>query len=234
MDYIDFVAGQTGENFWFKGKRELIDTLMRYATGNNLKILNIGAGTGADLDILHKYGDIYVIDTNQRALNLIPEDMCFEKKECDATKLDYPENFFDIICSFDVFEHIENDSKAVSEILRVLKKGGHLFFTVPAFQMLFSAHDKALLHFRRYNRKSLLYLLRAFQDINMSFWNSSLFFPLSILRILKKKSKPQTDYFNLPKFLEQFFLRLLRIENYLIAKGFKIPLGLSLVGSCKK
>ena len=234
MDYIDFVAGQTGDNFWFKGKRELIDVLMRNVTGNDLKILNIGAGTGADLDVLQKYGNTYVIDVNQRALNLIPENMCFEKKECDAANLEYPENFFDCVCSFDVFEHVENDLKAVSEILRVLKKGGFLFFTVPAFQILFSAHDKALLHFRRYNRKSLYYLLNSFQDIKMSFWNSSLFFPLSILRILKKKSKPQTDYFSLPKFIEQFFLRLLRIENHLIAKGYKIPLGLSLVGYCRK
>ncbi|MHA1987381.1 MAG: class I SAM-dependent methyltransferase [Promethearchaeota archaeon] len=234
MDYIDFAAGQTGENFWFKGKRELIDTLMKNIEGDNLKILNIGAGIGADLDILNKYGDIYVIDINQRALNLVPEHLCVEKKECDATKLDYPENFFDIVCSFDVFEHIENDSQAVSEILRVLKKGGFLFFTVPAFQILYSAHDRALLHFRRYNTKTLHYLLSAFHDIRMSYWNSSLFFPLSILRILKKKSKPQTDYFNLPKFLERFFLRLLRIENYIIAKKFKIPLGLSLVGSCRK
>ena len=80
MDYIDFVAGQTGENFWFKGKRELIDILMRNITGKDLKILNIGAGTGADLEVLTKYGNIYAIDINQLALDLIPENICFEKK----------------------------------------------------------------------------------------------------------------------------------------------------------
>jgi len=234
MDYIDFVAGQTGDNFWFKGKRELIDVLMGKVTGNDLKILNIGAGTGADLDVLHKYGNIYVIDVNQRALNLIPENMCFEKKECDATNLDYPDNFFDIVCSFDVFEHIKNDKKAVLESHRVLKKGGLLLLMVPAFDFLFSAHDKALLHYRRYSKKKLYELLRIFKYEYLSYWNSILFIPLSILRILKKRSKPKTDYFNLPYVLEKAFLNFLRIENKLIMKDYRLPFGLSLVGVYRK
>lgn len=234
MDYKDFISGQTGENFWFKGKKELIDILMKNSKEKNLNLLNIGAGTGADLDVINKYGNVYLIDINQEALNLIPEKMYFEKKICDATELTYPDNFFDIVCSFDVFEHIKNDFKAVREIKRVLRKDGLLFFTVPAFNFLFSAHDKALHHFRRYNKKSLYNLLKNFKEIRVSFWNSSLFLPLSILRILKKRSIPHTDYFNLPNFLERTFLSLLRFENRFIDRGFKIPIGLSLVGFCRK
>ncbi len=234
MDYIDYIEGQTEQNFWFKSKKRLINILLLKMNLKNLKILNIGAGTGADLDILNHYGDIFICDINKRALNLIPKDLFKEKKVCSATNLQYPDEQFDVVCSFDVFEHIEDDKKVVTEVYRVLKKGGFLFFTVPAFNFLFSAHDKALKHVRRYNKKTMYQLLNNFRDIEISYWNSFLFIPFAILRFLKKKSKPKTDYFNLPSLIEKVFLKILTVENRIIKNGYKLPLGLSLIGYCKK
>ena len=234
MDYKDFIAGQTEQNFWFRGKKNLINVLMSKVKGKTLKILDIGAGTGIDLKILNKYGDVYVIDINQKALDLIPENLYIEKKLCDVRNLSYPDEYFDVVCSFDVFEHVEEDFKAVSEVRRVLKKGGYLVFTVPAFQFIFSSHDKALNHFRRYSEITILNLLRNFKKIKISYWNSLLFLPVSLMRIMKKRSEPKLDFFNLPNLLEKIFVRLLKIENRLINSGFKLPFGLSLVGYCIK
>lgn len=234
MDYRDYIDGQTGEQFWFKGKKDLINILMNKIGQTNLKILNIGAGTGVDLEIMNRFGNIYIIDVNKKALDLIPSNLYSEKKVCDATALPYPNDFFDIVCSFDVFEHIKNDEKAVLEAHRVLKKNGHFLITVPAFNFLFSAHDKALLHYRRYSKKKLYELLRIFKYEYLSYWNLILFIPLSILRILKKRAKPKTDYFNLPSLLEKTFLNFLRIENKLIMKDYRLPFGLSLVGVYRK
>ncbi|GAG73376.1 unnamed protein product [marine sediment metagenome] len=234
MDYRDYIDGQTGEQFWFKSKKDLINILMNKIGRKNLKILNIGSGTGVDLEIMNRFGNIYIIDINKKALDLIPSNLYSEKKVCDATALPYPNDFFDIVCSFDVFEHIENDKKAVLEAHRVLKKNGLLLLMVPAFNFLFSAHDKALLHYRRYSKKKLYDLLRIFKYEYLSYWNSILFIPLSILRILKKRAKPKTDYFNLPSLLEKAFLNFLRIENKLIMKDYRLPFGLSLVGVYRK
>jgi len=234
MDYRDYIDGQTGEQFWFRSKKDLINILMNKIGRKNLKILNIGAGTGVDLEIMNRFGNIYIIDVNKKALDLIPSNLYSEKKVCDATALPYPNEFFDIVCSFDVFEHIKNDKKAVLEAHRVLKKGGLLLLMVPAFNFLFSAHDKALLHYRRYSKKKLYELLRIFKYEYLSYWNSILFIPLSILRILKKRAKPKTDYFNLPTLLEKAFLNFLRIENKLIMKDYRLPFGLSLVGVYRK
>ena len=234
MDYRDYIDGQTGEQFWFRCKKDLINILMNKIGLKNLKILNIGAGTGVDLEIMNQFGNIYVIDVNKKALDLIPSNLYHEKKVCDATALPYPNDFFDIVCSFDVFEHIKNDKKAVLEAHRVLKKQGHLLLMVPAFNFLFSAHDKALLHYRRYSKKKLYELLRIFKCEYLSYWNSILFFPLSLLRILKKRAKPKTDYFDLPSLLERTFLNFLRIENKLIMKDYRLPFGLSLVGVYRK
>jgi len=234
MDYKDYIDGQTGEQFWFKSKKDLINILFNKIGRKNLRILNIGSGTGADLEIMNRFGNIYIIDVNKKALDLIPSNLYYEKKVCDATALPYPNDFFDIVCSFDVFEHIKNDKKAVLEAHRVLKKNGWLLLMVPAFNFLFSAHDKALLHYRRYSKKKLYDLLRIFKYEYLSYWNSILFIPLSILRILKKRAKPKTDYFNLPSLLEIVFLNFLRIENKIIMKDYRLPFGLSLVGVYKK
>ncbi len=234
MDYRDYIDGQTGEQFWFKSKKDLINILMNKIGRRNLKILNIGAGTGVDLEIMNRFGNIFIIDVNKKALDLIPSNLYFEKRVCDATALPYPNDFFDIVCSFDVFEHIKNDKKAVLEAQRVLKKKGLLLLMVPAFNFLFSAHDKALLHYRRYSKKKLYELLRNFKCEYLSYWNSILFIPLSILRLLKKRAKPKTDYFNLPSLLEKAFFNFLRIENKLIMKDYRLPFGLSLVGVYRK
>jgi len=234
MDYKDYIDGQTGEQFWFRSKKDLINILLNKIGRKNLKILNIGAGTGVDLEIMNLFGNIYIIDVNEKALDLIPSNLYSEKRVCDATALPYPNDFFDIVCSFDVFEHIKNDKKAVLEAHRVLKNRGLLLLMVPAFNFLFSAHDKALLHYRRYSKKKLYELLSIFKYEYLSYWNSILFIPLSILRILKKRAKPKTDYFNLPSLLERAFLNFLKIENRLILKEYRLPFGLSLVGVYRK
>lgn len=236
MDYKDLQAGQTEENFWFKGKNGLISVLMKKVCGDNanLKILNIGAGTGSDLKILNRFGTVHVIDVNEEALSIIDSDLYYEKKIADACNLPYADNFFDIVVSFDVFEHIEDDKRAASEVYRVLKDKGSLVFTVPAFQCLFSSHDSALEHQRRYGKKKLRELLCDFQSVRIFFWNSLLFFPIAALRLLRARSKPSIDKIVLPAWLNKLFFFVLSFDNVLIERGVSMPFGLSLVGYCLK
>ncbi len=236
MDYKDYQAGQTSTNFWFKGKNNLIDILMSKISekGKRLKILNIGAGTGENLKILNKYGDNYLIDINKNALNLIDEHLCIEKRVADACKLPYQDGFFDIAVSFDVFEHISNDKKAILEAHRVLKKGGGLVFTVPAFNFLFSSHDKALGHKRRYNKKMLKELLEEFKNLKLHYWNFLLFLLIAPVRLIKRNSKPKIDHLKLPESINSFLYFILNIENRCIKYEIPLPFGLSIVGFCKK
>ena len=235
MDYKDKVAGQTNEHFWFKAKKDLIDTLMQKACQNkrNLKILSIGVGTGDDLDILSKYGQNYITDVDEHSLSIIDSSLYLEKRVSDACMLPYQDNFFDVVISCDVFEHIDNHTKAASEVYRVLKADGALVFTVPAFQFLFSSHDVALQHFRRYNKKGIQSLLNQF-DSNIYFWNSILFLPMAITRIINKNSEPKVDHGNVPTWLNTIFFYLLKIDNFLIKRNLSMPIGLSLVGYCFK
>ena len=232
MDYKDLQSGQTKDNFWFKAKNELVEVLMKKACKGRrqLKILNLGAGTGEDLDILSAYGRTYVIDIDEAALSVVDSRLCEEKRVSDACSLPYEDSFFDVVVSFDVLEHIKNDHKAVSEIHRVLKKGGALVFTVPAFQFLFSSHDKILQHQRRYCKGSITDLLSQFIDLKIFFWNSLLFWPIALMRLVKRRSKPQLDHMNLPGWANALFFHVLKVDNSLIRQGVSMPVGLTMAG----
>ena len=236
MDYKDIQAGNSNNHFWFKAKCDLVATLLEQVSAGRtgLKILSLGAGTGDDLEILNRYGRVHVVDIDQRALALIDDHACAEKRCEDASALSYEDNFFDIVVACDVFEHIADDHRAMAHVYRVLKKGGVVIFTVPAHQWLFSAHDRALKHYRRYSKKALKGLMRDFPVITLSYWNSLLFIPAALKRLSERWSKQQVNTARLPRILNSFCYRLLSIDNVLIKKQISLPVGVSLVGFCRK
>jgi len=238
MDYKDIEAGHSS-SFWVRAKEDLTHrllskTLKKNKKVSNLKILNLGAGTGEDLEILNKFGDVYVIDINKKALDLIKEGQYVEKKVCDACNLIYSDNFFDVVISLNVFEHIDKDRLAIKEAYRVLKKRGYLIFLVPAFQFLYSSHDKALEHKRRYSKKILRNILSQFEELELNYWNFFLFLPIATLRLKNKNSEPKIDVPNLPFFLDNLFFGLLKTENFLIKNNFLFPFGLTIIGIYRK
>ncbi len=236
MDYKDLEAGNSSDYFWFKGKTDLIHTFMKKELGerNDLKILNIGAGTGDDLKILKNFGKNYVIDIDANALAVIDNSLCEDKRQGDACALPYEDNFFDVVISCDVFEHINDHIKAISEVHRVLKPNGILLFTVPAFQSLYSSHDKALDHFRRYSKRTLAEALSPFGKKRMYFWNTLMFPPAALSRLIRKNAKPKVDNPQMGSFMNKLMYRILKVDNFLIKRNLSLPAGLSLVGYCYK
>jgi ubiquinone/menaquinone biosynthesis C-methylase UbiE len=235
MDYKDYAAGQTNDHFWFKAKKDLINMLMQKVSGERrqLKILSIGVGTGDVLDVLSHYGENYITDVDEKSLSVINPALYKEMKVSSACALPYADGFFDVVISCDVFEHIEDHVTAASEVRRVLKNNGALVFTVPAFQFLFSSHDVALEHFRRYNKKSISALLSQFES-NIFFWNSLLFPLIAVGRIINRNAPPKVDQGNLPSLLNKLFFYILAFDNFLIKRNLSMPIGLSLVGYCFK
>jgi len=236
MDYKDLQAGNSSDYFWFKGKTDLIHTFMKkkFSGNKDLKILNIGAGTGDDLKILHQFGKNYVIDIDANALSVIDNSLCEDKQQADACALPYENDFFDVVISCDVFEHIEDHIKAISEVHRVLKPNGILLFTVPAFQSIYSSHDKALDHFRRYSKKTIGEALSPFSKKKFYFWNTIMFPAAATSRILRKNAKPKVDNPQMGKFMNSIMYRILKVDNFLIKRNLSLPAGLSIVGYCHK
>lgn len=238
MDYKDVISGQDYDNFWSLAKRHLISIILKkylidlhlQCTKKSKEILEIGASIGEHLPILNQYGRVYALDVNTKALNKIPEKICYEKRLADARNIPYPDEMFDLVVALDVMEHIEDDVKVVDEVFRVMKKGGFLLILVPACPFLFSSHDIALSHLRRYKKKNIIKLLSSFKKLLLSYWNLVFFIPIAILRLIRKKEGNAEDIVLFPRLLNQFLFSFLRIENNLIKKGLILPMGLSLVG----
>jgi SAM-dependent methyltransferase len=239
MDYKDVLSGQIKDNFWSMAKRDLINLILqqhapisRYT--DPPKILNIGAGVGDDLSVISEYGRVYVVDIDNEALKLIRDNNCVEKRLASINALPYPAETFDIVTCFDVFEHVEEDRAAFQEIHRVLKIGGLLVFTVPAFQALYSGHDRALKHVRRYDYKEILHRVTGLKIVFLSYWNCILFGPISVWRILRKNSIPREDLVSFSRILNLFLFWLLHIENKILQHNLKLPFGLSIFGICER
>ncbi|MCX6823044.1 MAG: class I SAM-dependent methyltransferase [candidate division SR1 bacterium] len=218
-------------------KHNLIDILLKkyiHHSSNIPKILSVGCGTGDDLAIIKKYGEIYVIDVDKNALLLIDDTICQKKILGDACSMPFIDGYFDYIVCFDVLEHIQEDGLAIKEIYRTLKKGGILLIIVPAFQSIYSSHDKKLDHYRRYSMKGIRRLTNMFDKKNFFYWNSLLFPLVALSRIIKKNASPKVDTMNYNPVLSALLTFVMKFDNFLIKRSLSMPFGLSIVGICKK
>lgn len=235
MDYQDKLAGIDHDYFTNKGKLLLLDMLLkRINQVKNSSILSIGCGDGHELEVLKKYGSVDVIDINKRAIELIPKKLyskAYLGDLCDTII----KKKYDLVIGLDILEHIRDDEEAVGKIHDLLRPKGFFLFTVPAHQSLFSAHDKALKHCRRYSKQDLKSLLAGkFKRSFLSYRYFFLFIPVLISKLLNKNTKPKIEAPKVPKFINKSLLCLLKIEIDLMSKGIFLPCGISLVGVYKK
>jgi SAM-dependent methyltransferase len=151
------------EHWFYAGKRRIVfDWLERLgALGKERLLLDCGAGTGRFVAEARERCRAIAVDDHDESLEIAsrllgPENV----RRGSCVELPFEDEAADIITALDVIEHIEDDARAVREMARVLKKGGYLVITVPAFQALWSDWDVALHHFRRYRRDPLVRLLQ--------------------------------------------------------------------------
>jgi 2-polyprenyl-3-methyl-5-hydroxy-6-metoxy-1,4-benzoquinol methylase len=244
MDYNDY-KNNVDNNFWYKSRKKLIDHLLSlYLIKKDRKrlILEIGCGTGYQLEALKKWGTIQGVDINKKSIN-IAKKSGLDVKLCNAETDNIGINKFDVICLFDVLEHIENDTIVIKKIYGSLKNNSLLFLTVPAYNYLYSDHDIAMKHYRRYNKKKLIETLKKFdfEVIENGYWNS-LLFPVILLirlskkitRIFKKRKIYKSEATQNSGIINNILYFILLLENFLISKEIRIPYGLSIFIVAKK
>lgn len=247
MDYRDYLEQGKGEvHFWHHARLELIDKLLASIYGDEAGgrlILDLGCGTGEETAVLKKFGRVIGADKSEEVLKLAKakgnEVMFF-----DVEKQELPAVGYDAVCVFDLLEHLKDDERALKNIYQALKPGGYLFFTAPAFKFIFSPHDLALGHERRYGRRELEKKIkqRGFSQVESYFWNSLFFLPLAALRIFKnlvlikflRRKEFRSEARPLNKILNAWLFYLLKLENKLLFKKRWLPFGLTIYGVAKK
>jgi SAM-dependent methyltransferase len=231
MDYRDRQAGVSENFFRYQGKKDLLGILFREIHSKHpLRILNVGAGTGEDLSVINQFGEVHVVDINPNALELIPKSFAAETRVGDICDLPYPDHSFDLVVALDVLEHVADDARAVREVRRVLNPYGFFIVMVPAGQFMYGSHDRALDHFRRYDRASLLKLLSDFNCVDVGYWVFFLFAPVAVQRLLSRHAKPKIQYIALPRVVNWMLAMLMRLENRMIEAGIHFPFGINLYG----
>lgn len=243
-EYVKMDAVEV-DHFWFRAKRLFLGaTLDRFFTLPSDRIpraLDFGCGTGAVLEFLAMRGyEAHGVDMSPEALAFCRAKGLRVSPQDIHGAIPYPDDSFDLVCALDVLEHIEGDRAAVREILRVLRPGGTLVAMVPAHQWLFSYHDAALHHFRRYGRTELAQLISSPCDLRAVRWmHASILIPAIVIRLARtfvpgagvgSDVRPAHPFTNAVMgavyHIELFVFRYLRLPFglSLIAVGTKRPL----------
>ena len=222
--------------WWFLGRQRIIVSILERQSKlkSDSKILDVGCGTGGTTLALRKFGLVYGTDSSLSALKYSNQRGLDKVLKSSVYDLPFKDETFDLITILDSLEHIEDDLRVLKELKRILKKDGILFIAVPAFQFLWSEHDVALSHFRRYNSKSLKTVVKqaGLQDTWSSYIISFLFPLIAIYRIVSRvkrnKSNPKPTLVQLPSFINSMFQKILFFEGRIVQKA-SMPFGLSLI-----
>lgn len=226
--------------WWHTGRMDIVDKqLAKLSNGKKgLKILNVGCGTGGTIPTLEKYGKVINIDISPEALKFL------KMRGHTGTlikdhRLPFKDSEFDLVIALDVLEHIEQDQLALNEWGRILKKNGKVFITVPAYKFLWSGHDTALHHHRRYTRNRLDRDLAkaSFKKLKNSYMITFSLILVVGFRFLYKlsgrKMSENASYVSLAPIINTLFDRLLRIEGTLL-QAINLPFGTSVLGVYEK
>ena len=224
------------QHWWYRGRRRVIRAeLDRLPLPDHAQILDAGCGSGRTLQELADYGVVSGIELNTDAAELARTRGLGEVRVGALEELPWDDETFDLVTCLDVIEHVPDDVAAPVELLRVTRAGGWLLITVPAHQALWSKHDEANHHYRRYSRASLrgAALAAGWKVTRITAFNSLLFAPAAAVRVTQRHRSSRNGHSRdleiPPAGLNEALERPLRLEARWLAAGHTLPLGLSLL-----
>lgn len=189
-------------HWWFQSRNAIFDRMMERYVVPRLRVapgavrsFDLGCGMGGHLGFLSKYGPATGADMEPVCLRYCAERGYRRLVAADGTRLPFADARFDVVTAFDTIEHIPDDAAAARECFRVLRPGGRIFVSGPAWQFLFAHQDRVVHHQRRYTRGSLSRVLRdaGFVVEKASYINVLLFpaiLPAVLLLKLKERLRP--------------------------------------------
>jgi SAM-dependent methyltransferase len=199
------------------------------------RILDAGCGSGRNMVELSTRGPVTGVELSDTSVELARARGAGEVVAGSVLEMPFDSDSFDLAASLDVIEHLKDDLGALRELRRVVAPGGWLLVTVPAYQWLWSGHDEVNHHHRRYTRRSLQRVAEqaGWEQMRTTHFNSLLLPAAILLRVLERLNRKTTesslDLWVPPAPLNWLLERPLALEAALIARGGRIPAGLSLL-----
>jgi SAM-dependent methyltransferase len=223
-------------HWWYRGRRAIIAAeLERLPLPHPARCLDAGCGSGRTLLMLAGYGPVSGVELNDEAAEVARARGDFDVRNGRLEELPFESSSFDLITCLDVLEHTADDVVTLRELRRVAAAGAWLLLTVPAYQALWSRHDVANHHYRRYGRASLrsAALSAGWRVDRVTSFNSLLLAPAAAVRLAQRGRPANGDYtpdLELgPQWLNGVLELPLRAEARWLAGGRTLPAGLSLL-----
>jgi len=231
-----------GSHWWFVGRRAILETFLRQicsrleTSDSGLKILDVGCGTGANLEMLSQFGEPQGVDVSDDALEFCKRKGLNVQKGLAET-LPYDDEAFDLTTALDVVEHLDDDVAGLREMFRVTKKGGYSLIFVPAFMWLWGVQDDISNHRIRYTKQQITDRLEkaGYTIERATYANWTFFAPILAGRTLMKITgiKPESENNVNISALNGIFGKLFSSERFWL-KNINFPFGVSIVVVAKK
>jgi len=221
-------------HWWFVAKRSIIQKVLdhHFRDKKQRKVLEVGCGSGGNLQMLKAYGNISAMEFDDKTRGLAnSRNICHVKKGKLPNDIPF-DNGFDLICMLDVLEHIDDDLAALQSIRDKLNQKGKIFITVPAYKFLWSGHDVVYHHKRRYIKKQLTGLVsKSGLKVKYATYFNTFFFPvIATVRVLNNiLGKNSGSDVNLPSMSVNNFLTKIFSSERTLLPTIGFPFGISIL-----
>jgi SAM-dependent methyltransferase len=238
-------ARAEARHFWFRGFRWFVEPLIRQAVGarSDARIVDCGCGTGANLDLLSRYGVSYGFDRSAVGLYLGRESGRKHLVRASVTAVPFLADAFDLVTSFDVLYALEEPDErvALAEMYRLTRPGGFVLINVAAMDVLRGDHSVLSHEVRRYDRARLRRVIAGagFEIIRLTHTNQLLFVPMLAARLfhrwrgLRPEDSAQQEISVPPAPINALLSAALYVES-LWLRRFDSPIGSSLLCLARK
>jgi SAM-dependent methyltransferase len=227
------------QHWWFVARRRILASVIRRVVRphKRARLLEVGCGTGHNLAMLGQFGSLDACELDAAARGMASDRLGRPVLEARLPDLSmFQMAGYDLIALLDVLEHVPDDLESLKAIRTLLRPGGSLVLTVPANPWMWSAHDVAHHHFRRYTKRELRRLFRdaGFEIQLYSYFNTLLFPLVAAARIVGKLAHRETADDQLPnRFVNAVLQRIFGLEAALIGR-VPMPFGVSLIAVVRR
>jgi 2-polyprenyl-3-methyl-5-hydroxy-6-metoxy-1,4-benzoquinol methylase len=233
--------------WWFRARRRMILTIVADVVQQHfaqrvgaLRLVDVGCGTGMLMQDLQRYGTVTGLDFAPVALGYCRERGLANLVRANVEQIPLRSESVDFVTALDLIEHVHDDHALTAEIWRILRPGGIALMTVPAHPVLWSAHDVALQHKRRYEKPAFRALVTGagFELLRYSYMMMLIYPAAAGFRLVKRfavqrEAPPHTDEFPLPRWVNATLRTMVGAEAALLRR-WNLPCGLSLMAVARK